>query len=153
MKKRCLRSYEQGRIGKDTLLITPLTFMNNSGAIFRYASIASYKSKDIIVVCDTLDLPSGYIRIKKGGSSAGHNGLKSLMEYLDSPDFIRIYIGIGRPKAPQTVVEYVLSAPIGEQEQDSLHEGIEKATMAVTDLINNIPLEEVIRAYNRKVSP
>ncbi len=153
MKKRFLRSYEQGRINHDTLLIKPLTFMNNSGAVMRYTSLRKYSSNDIIVVCDTLDLPPGVIRIKKGGSSAGHNGLKSLIAHLDDSTFIRVYIGIGRPKAGETVVEYVLGKPVGKIEQQIVQEGIDAATKAVVDFIHEIPLGEVIRAYNRKVSP
>lgn len=118
-----------------------------------YSSLKKYKAEEIIVVCDTLDLPSGYIRIKQGGSSAGHNGLKSLMAYLDTPHFVRVYIGIGRPSPPQTVIEYVLGTPDDEVEQQMIQEGIDAATKAVIALIHGTSVGEVSRAYNRKVSP
>jgi PTH1 family peptidyl-tRNA hydrolase len=127
--------------------------MNNSGSVMRYATLAKFSTEHIIVICDTLDLPSGSIRIKKGGSSAGHNGLKSLIAHLDDSNFTRIYIGIGRPKAEQTVVEYVLGKPESEVEQHKVQEGIDVATKAIVDFINMKPFEEVCRAYNRKVSP
>lgn len=131
----------------------PLTFMNNSGAIFNYSSLSKHTKNEIIVICDTLDLPQGTIRIKKGGSSAGHNGLKSLMAHLLDREFIRIYVGIGRPIPPETVVEYVLRAPQEEGEQEMIKKGIDEATIAVIDLINGKSLMEVIRANNRKVTP
>ncbi len=127
--------------------------MNNSGSVMHYASLAKFSTEDIIVACDTLDLPSGNIRIKKGGSSAGHNGLKSLIAHLDDSNFIRIYIGIGRPKSGQTVVEFVLGTPENEVDKHKVQEGIDVATKAIVDLINQKPFEEVCRAYNRKVSP
>ena len=127
--------------------------MNNSGRVLSYSPLKHYAANEIIVVCDTLDLPVGSIRIKRGGSSAGHNGLKSLIANLDESDFIRIYIGIGRPKRPVTVVEYVLARPSEESEVELLNSGIDSAAKALTDLIHGLSFEEVSRAYNRRVSP
>ncbi len=81
------------------LLVKPQTFMNNSGEsiapLSRYYNI---EPKDMIVVYDDLDLPSGKLRIKKGGGHGGHNGLRSLHQHLDNTDYTRIKIGIGRPQ-------------------------------------------------------
>ncbi len=126
--------------------------MNRSGLVLRYSPLASYDADDIILVCDTLDLPPGHIRIKIGGSSAGHNGLKSIIEHLGDSNFIRVYVGIGRPTPPQTVVDYVLKECEGESEKAAIQHGITLATKAVVALINGTSVLEVSRAYNRKVT-
>ncbi len=84
--------------GDKVLLVKPQTFMNNSGEavgpLARYYDIAPGQ---IIVVYDDLDLPSGKIRLKKGGGHGGHNGLKSLNRHLPDAGYVRVKIGIGRP--------------------------------------------------------
>ena len=79
-------------------LFMPTTFMNNSGEAVR-AIIDWFKvNKDkLIIVVDDIDIPLGKIRVRKKGSSGGHNGLKSIIHYLNSKEFLRIRIGIGSP--------------------------------------------------------
>ena len=79
-------------------MFMPTTFMNNSGEAIR-AIIDWFKiDKDkLIIVVDDIDIPLGKIRVRKKGSSGGHNGLKSIINYLNSKEFIRIRIGIGSP--------------------------------------------------------
>ena len=80
------------------LLVKPQTFMNNSGeAVSKLASYYDIETSDITVIYDDLDLPSGKLRIKKGGGHGGHNGLRSLNQHLPDADYIRVKIGIGRP--------------------------------------------------------
>ena len=104
----------------------------------------------MIVICDNLDLPPATIRVRKGGSSAGHNGLKSIISHLGNADFIRIYVGIGRPVAPQTVVDHVLSVPEDPTELASLREGIAMAADAAIRLCKGESVEEVSRVYNKR---
>ena len=79
-------------------LFMPTTYMNNSGEAIR-AIIDWFKiDKDkLIIVVDDIDIPLGKIRVRKKGSSGGHNGLKSIINYLNSKEFLRIRIGIGSP--------------------------------------------------------
>ncbi len=79
-------------------MFMPITFMNNSGETIR-AIIDWYKiDKDkLIIVVDDIDIPLGKIRVRKKGSSGGHNGLKSIIKNLNSKEFLRIRIGIGSP--------------------------------------------------------
>jgi len=79
-------------------MFMPTTFMNNSGEAIR-AIIDWFKvEKDkLIIVVDDIDIPLGKIRIRKKGSSGGHNGLRSIINHLNSEEFIRIRIGIGSP--------------------------------------------------------
>ncbi len=147
LKKRCFRLYRQAPVqmgAQEVLLVQPLTYMNNSGKILKHWP--AVQPHDIVVVCDQLDLPPGMIRIRKGGSSAGHNGLKSLMEHLGSGDFIRIYVGVGRPAEGSGVVEHVL----GRSSDPALQVGVDLAAQALAELVQGTPVEEVMLAYNRR---
>ncbi|MDX8404289.1 MAG: aminoacyl-tRNA hydrolase [Mariprofundaceae bacterium] len=85
--------------GEKVMLVRPQTFMNHSGeAVGQLARYYRVATSDIFVIYDDLDLPSGKLRIKKGGGHGGHNGLKSLNGHLDSSNYTRIKIGIGRPE-------------------------------------------------------
>jgi PTH1 family peptidyl-tRNA hydrolase len=91
------------------LCVKPLTFMNLSGRAVRGAmDFYGLTPADVLVVHDELDLPLGRMRAKRGGGNAGHNGLKSVTQYLGSPDFIRLRLGIGRPEPGRDVAGYVL---------------------------------------------
>ena len=81
------------------LVVKPMTFMNLSGDCV--APVVKYHNAtaaDLVVVSDDIDLPVGRIRIRKGGSAGGHNGLKSVIERLGTPDFIRLRVGVGRDR-------------------------------------------------------
>ena len=144
LKKRCFRLYRQAKVGEDVLLVQPLTYMNASAKVLKHFS--GIEASDIIVICDQLDLPPGMIRIRKGGSSAGHNGLKSLIEHLGNGEFIRIYVGIGRPKEGVSVVDHVL----GVIDDERILDGIRLASQALVELVEGKMLQEVMVAYNRR---
>ncbi len=116
---------------ESAVLAKPQTFMNESGravaAILRgtYATVP-----DLMVIHDELDLPLGTVRVKIGGGHGGHNGLRSLIEYLGSPDFIRVRIGIGRPALNMDPADYVLS-PFLAEERPAASEAVAKAAEAV----------------------
>ena len=101
---------ERGRIGRKRIVLAqPLTFMNNSG-VAAASLVRSLKIplKNLVVVCDDIDLPIGRIRIKRKGGSGGHKGLESIIQYLKSNEFPRLRIGIGRPSQGMDPKEYVL---------------------------------------------
>ncbi len=150
LKKRCFRLYRSAKVdrgGDSNLLVQPLTYMNNSGDIAKH--FRRQACSDMIVVLDQMDLPLGMIRIREGGSSAGHNGLKSLIEKFGCSDFVRIYVGIGRPAAGVSVVDHVLS----RESDPRFEEGVKLATEALCSLIEGTSIKEVIHAYNRRVGP
>lgn len=103
--------------GNDVLLVKPLTYVNNSGEIIPHMmqEVADF-SKDVMVICDDIALPTGKIRIRKSGSSGGHNGLESLIAAAGTVNFPRLRAGIGA--VPQGVAQsdYVLSNFTKEQE-------------------------------------
>jgi PTH1 family peptidyl-tRNA hydrolase len=116
------------------VMIKPLTFMNRSGiavwdAIKRFDDI-----ENILIVHDDLDLETGVIRIKKSGSSGGHNGIQSIIDRLGSQDFNRLKIGISRPERLSTE-RYVLK-PFSKKERPVIEEAVEIAADAVVDIVN-----------------
>ncbi len=149
LRKRCFRLYQMAKIcvgGRSYGLVKPLTFMNSSGEIAPDFSDCDVES--MIVVCDQMDLPVGTIRIRHGGSSAGHNGLKSLISCFGSGDFIRVYVGTGRPKEGESVVNHVLS-----RETDPLYEkSLGRAADAVVALMQGRPLSEVASVFGGRSS-
>ena len=104
--------FGKGRLdGQDVVVLKPQTFMNLSGeAVLYLASFLKVKTTDIIVVADDTELPFGKIRIRRSGSSGGHNGIKSLINSLKSDNFPRIRVGIGRPEyfSEKLLCDYVL---------------------------------------------
>jgi len=109
--------------GQTIWLLEPQTFMNLSGksvaALARFFKIAP---DEILVAHDELDLLPGQVKMKLGGSHAGHNGLKDIQAQLGSADFWRLRLGIGHPGVKAEVVNYVLRKPPAEQ-----HEAIDKS--------------------------
>lgn len=95
--------------GEEVILSLPLTYMNLSGNSVS-AALRKYKIdlSDLLVICDDLDLDLGRLKIRPSGSSGGHRGLNSIIEFLHSQDFNRLRIGIGRPKRKLSAQEYVL---------------------------------------------
>jgi PTH1 family peptidyl-tRNA hydrolase len=106
--------------GHEVWLLEPQTFMNRSGqsvgAITRFYKILP---DEILVVHDELDLMPGVAKLKKGGSSGGHNGLKDITAVMGTQDYWRLRIGIGHPrelKLQQPVVDFVLHRPRAEEQ-------------------------------------
>jgi len=104
--------FGKGKINnEDTAIIFPQTFMNNSGeSIAQAMNFFKLSPEDLIVIHDEIELPFGDIRKKLAGGHKGHNGLRSIIAKIQSPDFHRIRIGVGRPENSNIpVADYVLS--------------------------------------------
>jgi len=153
LRKRCFRLYKSAskRIGQTkSVFVQPLTYMNKSGEILPFFIPKKFNCSDLIVVCDNLDLGVGTIRIRKGGSTATHKGLKSIIETLGDDSFIRIYIGIGPPKEGVSVIEHVLGRPTEIQESEALKQALLLAKGALVKLCSGESVEEVANVYNRR---
>lgn len=112
--------------GGECWLLEPQTFMNLSGrAVAALATFYKIEVGDILVVHDELDLPPGSARLKLGGGTAGHNGLKDIARHL-GPDFWRLRIGIGHPGDRAEVAGFVLRPP-RKEEAALISEAIEKS--------------------------
>lgn len=102
----------EGTVGKTRVLfVKPQTFMNLSGeCIAQAAKYYKIPPQKILVICDDINLPVGRMRIRQSGSDGGQKGLRSIIEQLDTEDFIRIRIGIGEKPSPDyDLVKWVLS--------------------------------------------
>ena len=142
LRKRCLRLYRKAVLD-DLTLVEPLTFMNSSGKI---SGDIVRTGEPVIVIVDQMDLPPGKIRIKRGGSSAGHNGLKSMIAAIGS-DFIRVYIGIGRPSEGVSVIDHVLSR-YNDEDRKLVDEAEERAADAIISLYEGEAFERVAQRAN-----
>ncbi len=89
------------------LFIKPQTYMNRSGEVIPYLKKQGVQAKNILVIHDELEKSFGNISIKHGGSARGHNGLRSIIQFI-GPDFTRLRFGIGRPEHKEDVAQYVL---------------------------------------------
>jgi peptidyl-tRNA hydrolase, PTH1 family len=102
-------------------LLKPSTYMNRSGqAVVALALYYKILPTQILVVHDEVDLPPGAIKLKRGGGTAGHNGLKDIQARLSTPDFWRLRIGVGHPRTlqmAQEVADFVLHPPSREHTQ------------------------------------
>lgn len=111
----------------------PTTYMNESGrSVGPLAQRLSVPAQHIVVLHDELDLPPGTVRLRRGGSENGHNGLKSLSEHLGTRDYIRVRIGIGRPPTGTAVPEWVLS-PIDGAPAAQIATAAKAAHLVVTE--------------------
>jgi PTH1 family peptidyl-tRNA hydrolase len=126
-----------GRLGSELIeLAGLLDWMNTSGPPLKgLLHELTLTPDDLILVHDDLDLELGRLRIKLGGGHGGHNGIKSVMEALGTPHFVRVKIGIGRPVPGQDPADYVLE-PFTEQEIDVLNPCLDRAVAAVECLVH-----------------
>lgn len=118
-------------IGAEKLLLAkPQTFMNESGrSVQAAAAWSDFGIENIFVVCDDLELEPGRLRIRRKGSSGGHNGLKSIARCLGTTEFARLRVGIGRPRS-EDATDHVLTT-FAKAEQEIIAEAIDNAAEAV----------------------
>jgi hypothetical protein len=102
---------------------------------------------DLTVVYDDLDLPLGRVRIRKGGGHGGHNGMRDILAALDSGDFARVRIGLGRPPSGEDVVDHVLR-PFTPDERPVIERAVDDAVAAL-EAILTIGLDNAMNQFNR----
>lgn len=125
----------RARVGSDDVwLLKPTTYMNRSGqsvsALARFYRIAP---DEVLVAHDELDLSPGTVRLKRGGGSGGHNGLKDISAALGGPDYWRLRIGIGHPRdlyPGREVIDFVLARPSRDEQQ-----AIDERSAAALDIV------------------
>ena len=132
-------------LGQEVVLAKPRTFMNNSGEGVAYLLTRfGAKPADLVVVYDEMDLPVGRMRIRPGGSPAGHNGIRSIINELRTPDFARIRVGIGHPDLRGGQVSHVLNR-FSEEEAPEIARVVQRVAEAVDCLLE----ESITVAMNR----
>jgi peptidyl-tRNA hydrolase, PTH1 family len=116
--------------GGPVWLLQPMTYMNRSGvSVAALARFFKIKPEEILVIHDELDLQPGQAKLKRGGSVAGHNGLKDIHGMLGTLDFWRLRLGIGHPGVKEEVPNYVLKRPSGEH-REAIEKAIEQSLAA-----------------------
>jgi PTH1 family peptidyl-tRNA hydrolase len=138
---------------EDVWLLQPQTFMNRSGqsvgALCRFYKLTP---DQILVVHDELDLNPGIAKLKKGGSSGGHNGLKDITAALGTQDYWRLRIGIGHPRelsSQQAVADFVLHRP-RKEEQPLIDEAIARGTDIIALMVEGNFNEAMLRLHTAK---
>ncbi|HET9645077.1 MAG TPA: aminoacyl-tRNA hydrolase [Burkholderiaceae bacterium] len=137
------------RPGGPLWLLEPQTFMNLSGkSVATLARFFKIAADEILVVHDELDLQPGQMKLKLGGSHAGHNGLKDIHAQLGTDDFWRLRLGIGHPGVKSEVVNYVLRKPAPEQ-RDAIEACIARSLQAL-DLLLDGDMERAMMKIHAK---
>ena len=153
LKDKLKSSCSEFKINNSTYrLFLPNTFMNNSGDAVR-AIVEWYKINldQIFVIVDDKDLPLGKIRFRKKGSSGGHNGLKSIIEKLQTDNFNRIRIGIGSPTTVEGIKNFnTISHVLGNisQEEKSILDKVYKRVISSLEQFNTKKEEYIISELN-----
>ena len=100
-------------------IIFPMVSMNNSGeALKAYLKYNNVKASDILVIHDDIDLGFGRLRLKIGSSDGGHNGIKSINSNLQSNEYFRLKVGVGRPPKEVNPADFVLSRFYNNEEEE-----------------------------------
>ena len=135
--------------GREVLLAKPLTFMNLSGrAVGELVRYYRIDVADLLVVTDDVNLPAGRLRLRRGGSAGGHNGLKSIIECLGSDAFPRLRVGVGRGDPRRDLADHVL-ARVAPDEREMLHEAARRAADACETFIAE-GIDAAMNRFNRE---
>ena len=135
--------YENNKL----ILLKPETYMNNSGESIS-AAMHWFKTDEshLIIIYDDFDIDTGSIRIRPKGSAGTHNGMKSVLQYTDTDEFVRIRIGIGKKKKEMDIIKFVLGH-FTPEEKETMQHSFEKASEAVLYLIKN-GIEKTMNRFN-----
>jgi PTH1 family peptidyl-tRNA hydrolase len=143
-----IEAAEASLVGERVHIARPQTFMNVSGP--PVASFAKRRKVDVenVIVChDEIDIAFGALKVKRGGSTAGHNGLRSLQQAFRSPDFLRVRLGVGRPPGSKDAADHVLDT-FSKAEREEVELLIEDGADAVETLIRE-GLTQAQERHNR----
>lgn len=131
----------------DTIYVEPQTYMNDSGrCVAQLAKFFKIAPADILIVHDDMDLPLAKLRVRAGGKSGGHNGIRSIIACLGSSDFNRLKIGIRHPRKT-TVVSWVLT-PFDDQQQKLMDQAFDQASQAIADFVSGHDAQYLMNKYN-----
>jgi peptidyl-tRNA hydrolase, PTH1 family len=134
--------------GREMILAQPLTYMNRSGrAVAELVRRYTLRQENIVIVHDDLDLPPGAIRLRRGGGSAGHRGVQSVIDTLGTADFVRLRIGIGKPADHTAGSDFVLE-PAAPEEQGLLDTAVARGVEAILLLVRE-GLDAAMNKYNQ----
>mgnify|MGYP001798970628 CR=1 FL=1 len=131
------------------ILCKPLTYMNLSGnSVARIARFHRLKPEQILIAYDDVDLPLGRLRFRAEGSAGGHNGIKSIIEYLGTKQFPRLKIGVGKAQGSHDMVDHVLGRFTDEESPE-----VEKVLAIAQDGVScalSAGLDAAMNAFNNR---
>ena len=134
--------------GEDVIFVKPLTFMNLSGnAVSKIVRYYHILVEDILVIQDDLDMELGTYKLKMNSSSGGHNGVKSIIQSLNTDSFLRLKVGISKVDKNQ-VIDYVLGR-FSKSEYESIHAHFSDFQKIIFDFIEH-GTEYTMQNYNKK---
>ena len=134
--------------GEKVILIKPQTYMNDSGkSVKQYVDFCKIPLSNVLVIYDDMDTEAEKIRVRAKGGPGSHNGMKSLVNCLNSEDFPRIRVGIGRPLTEFDRINYVIGK-VPEEEYKKLQQGEEKAADAAIYYIKN-GIDNTMNIFNK----
>jgi len=152
--RHCKALTGRSRIGKEEILLAkPETYMNLSGMSV-LELVRKYEvepEKDLIVIYDELDLPLGMIRVRARGSSAGHNGMQSIINALQTEEIVRIRIGVAPDDPRKGGAKYIL-APFRKSQLVAVDEALDVTAQAVNVIIEE-GIATAMNRFNRKNKP
>ena len=152
--RHCKALTARSRIGNEEILLAkPETYMNLSGMSV-LELVRKYEvepEKDLIVIYDELDLPLGMIRVRARGSSAGHNGMQSIINALQTEELARIRIGVAPDDPRKGGAKYIL-APFRKSQLVAVDEALDVTAQAVNAIIND-GMAMAMNRFNRKNKP
>jgi PTH1 family peptidyl-tRNA hydrolase len=151
--RQCRALTARAVIGSDTVLLAkPETYMNLSGlAVRELLAKHDLGPEDLVVIYDELDLPLGRIRIRQRGSSAGHNGMESVIGALGTQEFVRVRLGIAPERKIRDGVKYVLT-PFRKAQLKTVDGVLDSAAEAVRVILSE-GVAVAMNRFNRKVEP
>lgn len=134
--------------GQGVLVMKPVTFMNLSGeAVGDAARFYKIPADHVLVISDDVDLPLGKLRIRKGGSAGGHNGLKSIIQHLGTDQFPRLKIGVGgKPHPDYDMADWVLGKLQGEDKK-TMDAAVQRAADAIECLLSG-GIDKAMNKFN-----
>ena len=121
--------------GEKIILMKPQTYMNESGkAVIQAMNFYKLPIENLIVIYDDIDIDEGIVKIRKKGGPGTHNGMRSLMEYLNNVNFPRVRIGTGKPVFKELLIQHVIEK-LSDEKYKIYVPAIEKAGNAAVDII------------------
>ena len=121
--------------GEKVILMKPQTYMNESGkAVIQAMNFYKLPIENLIVIYDDIDIDEGIVKIRKKGGPGTHNGMRSLLEYLNNVNFPRVRIGTGKPVFKELLIQHVIEK-LNDEKYKIYVPAIEKAGNAAVDII------------------
>ena len=124
-------------VNQKVILLKPQTYMNESGkSVIKAKEYYKIPNENIIIIYDDIDLEVGVVKLRKKGGAGTHNGMKSVLEFLKTGDFVHIRIGTGKPMFKELLIPHVIGK-LSDEEYEKLVPSIEKAAEAVPVILKD----------------